>query len=155
MTHSASQSSARRRACLNLLALLLVFAVTTLACNVRRASAATRAPITVADFEAESYGDWRVTGDAFGDKPASATVPGGMGPVFNHKGAQLVNTYASPTRDGNAGVSRVYDRTLLHRLLHWRRRVPRRDGRRFICRGREGCERDGLVFGLSSRSRGA
>ena len=104
MTHSASQSSARRRACLNLLALLLVFAVTTLACNVRRASAATRAPITVADFEAESYGDWRVTGDAFGDKPASATVPGGMGPVFNHKGAQLVNTYASPMRDAATGT---------------------------------------------------
>ena len=34
-----------------------------------------RADILVADFEGDSYGDWKVTGAAFGPGPARGTLP--------------------------------------------------------------------------------
>ena len=31
--------------------------------------------ILIADFEGETYGQWKVTGDAFGSGPARGTLP--------------------------------------------------------------------------------
>lgn len=49
--------------------------------------------LLVADFEGDSYGDWKVTGKAFGDRPARGTLPNQM-PVTGFKGKGLVNSYA-------------------------------------------------------------
>ena len=39
---------------------------------------ASGADIVLADFEGESYGDWKVTGEAFGPGPAHRALPGQM-----------------------------------------------------------------------------
>ena len=49
--------------------------------------------ILVADFEGETYGEWKIEGKAFGDKPARGTLPNQM-PVSGFKGKGLVNSYA-------------------------------------------------------------
>ncbi len=49
--------------------------------------------ILIADFEGDSYGDWKVEGKAFGDKPARGTLPNQM-PVSGFKGKGLVNSFA-------------------------------------------------------------
>ena len=46
----------------------------------------------IADFEAESYGDWKSTGDAFGSGPAHGTLPN-QNLVTGYKGHGLVNSY--------------------------------------------------------------
>jgi len=60
------------------------------------ASLATRAcaaeDLLIADFEATTYGNWTVTGDAFGPGPARGTLPGQMA-VGGFKGQGLVNTF--------------------------------------------------------------
>ena len=48
--------------------------------------------IVVADFEGESYGKWRSSGEAFGAKPASGTLQMQL-PVPGFRGAGLVNSY--------------------------------------------------------------
>lgn len=48
--------------------------------------------ILIADFEGTDYGDWKVTGEAFGPGPARGTLPGQM-PVDGFKGKGLVNTF--------------------------------------------------------------
>ncbi len=48
--------------------------------------------IVIADFEQETYGDWKVTGTAFGPGPAAGTLAGQM-PVSGFQGKRLVNTY--------------------------------------------------------------
>jgi len=48
--------------------------------------------ILIADFEGQSYGDWKVTGEAFGPGPARGTLPGQMN-VSGFKGRGLVNSY--------------------------------------------------------------
>jgi fructan beta-fructosidase len=48
--------------------------------------------ILVADFEGETYGDWKVTGEAFGPGPAKGTLAGQMA-VSGFEGKRLVNTY--------------------------------------------------------------
>lgn len=55
----------------------------------------------VADFEANSYGKWRATGDAFGSAPATGTL-NGQQPVLGFKGDRLVNT--SRGGDGATGT---------------------------------------------------
>ncbi|MHB8898660.1 MAG: glycoside hydrolase family 32 protein [Thermoguttaceae bacterium] len=58
--------------------------------------------ILIADFEGESYGDWRVEGEAFGRRPAVANVsPGNR--VTGHWGKGLVNSYLG----GDAPVGRL------------------------------------------------
>ena len=47
-----------------------------------------RPDVLVADFEADTYGDWKVEGEAFGPGPA--------------KGKRLVNTFFK--RDGTVGT---------------------------------------------------
>jgi fructan beta-fructosidase len=48
--------------------------------------------ILIADFEGETYGDWKVTGEAFGPGPARGSLPNQM-PVTGYKGKGLVNSY--------------------------------------------------------------
>ncbi len=48
--------------------------------------------ILIADFEGDSYGQWKLTGDAFGDAPASGTLPRQM-PVDGFRGKRLVNSF--------------------------------------------------------------
>jgi fructan beta-fructosidase len=48
--------------------------------------------ILIADFEGETYGDWIVTGEAFGSGPARGTLPGQM-PVEGFEGRGLVNSF--------------------------------------------------------------
>lgn len=53
---------------------------------------AARPPIVFADFEAGDYGDWKVTGDAFGTGPASGTLPNQQ-QVGGFSGQRLVNSF--------------------------------------------------------------
>ena len=50
------------------------------------------AEIVVADFEAADYGDWTVTGKAFGSAPATGPGPG-QGTPHGFQGKGLVNTF--------------------------------------------------------------
>jgi fructan beta-fructosidase len=51
-----------------------------------------RPDIVFADFEGDDYGDWKVTGTAFGTGPAHGTLPGQM-PVTGFTGKGLVNSF--------------------------------------------------------------
>ncbi|HEO71481.1 MAG TPA: hypothetical protein ENN80_09465, partial [Candidatus Hydrogenedentes bacterium] len=57
----------------------------------------TRPEIVVADFEAEDYGNWKVTGEAFGSGPARGTLPGQQ-TVSGFVGKGLVNTFLGGDR---------------------------------------------------------
>src|SRR5690349_18518876 len=48
--------------------------------------------ILFADFEAETYGQWTTTGTAFGNGPATGTLPQQM-PVSGFAGKRLVNSF--------------------------------------------------------------
>ena len=48
--------------------------------------------IVIADFEGDTYGQWKVEGEAFGPGPAKGTLPGQM-PVSGFEGAKLVNSF--------------------------------------------------------------
>lgn len=48
--------------------------------------------VLVADFESEDYGQWTVTGEAFGPGPAAGTLPNQM-EVSGFQGSRLVNSY--------------------------------------------------------------
>ena len=48
--------------------------------------------LLIADFEGDTYGDWKVTGEAFGPGPAKGTLPNQMG-VSGFLGRGLVNTF--------------------------------------------------------------
>lgn len=48
--------------------------------------------LLIADFEQETYGSWKTTGEAFGDGPAQGTLPGQM-TVSGFKGKGLVNSF--------------------------------------------------------------
>jgi fructan beta-fructosidase len=56
------------------------------------AAAADRPDLLVADFEGETYGDWKTTGEAFGKGPARGTLPGQMA-VSGFLGKGLVNSF--------------------------------------------------------------
>jgi fructan beta-fructosidase len=55
--------------------------------------------LLLADFEGKDYGDWKVTGTAFGPGPARGTLPGQM-PVSGYLGNGLVNSFFG----GDAGT---------------------------------------------------
>jgi len=57
--------------------------------------------IVIADFEADNYGDWEVTGTAFGPGPARGTLPRQM-VVAGYVGERLVNSYYDG--DGSVGT---------------------------------------------------
>ncbi len=63
--------------------------------------AARRDEETFADFEAGTYGSWKVQGGGFGDGPARGTRPG-QNPVGGHLGGGLVNTFLP--NDGPQGT---------------------------------------------------
>lgn len=48
--------------------------------------------IVIADFEGDTYGDWKVSGDALGPGPARGTLSGQMH-VEGYRGQRLVNTF--------------------------------------------------------------
>ena len=48
--------------------------------------------ILIADFEQETYGEWKPEGEAFGSAPAQGTLPGQMA-VSGFKGQRLVNSF--------------------------------------------------------------
>ncbi|HEX3313708.1 MAG TPA: glycoside hydrolase family 32 protein, partial [Gemmataceae bacterium] len=58
-----------------------------------------RPDLLLADFEGETYGAWKTTGDAFGAGPARGTLPGQMH-VDGYKGRGLVNSF----RGGDGGI---------------------------------------------------
>lgn len=60
-----------------------------------------RPAVVLADFEGPDYGDWTVTGKAFGKKPAAGTLPNQQ-KVSGFLGKGLVNTYLG--RDGPQGT---------------------------------------------------
>src|SRR3954465_6340858 len=67
----------------------------TLACLLLTASsafAADRPDLLVGDFEGDTWGDWKATGEAFGKGPARGTLPGQM-PVTGYLGKGLVNSF--------------------------------------------------------------
>lgn len=53
--------------------------------------------VIVADFEAETYGTWKVEGEAFGSGPASGTLPGQQS-VSGFEGKRLVNSFHNGDR---------------------------------------------------------
>ncbi len=55
-------------------------------------TAADRSEIVVEDFEGDTYGQWKVTGEAFGKGPARGTLPGQMH-VSGYLGKGLVNSF--------------------------------------------------------------
>ena len=57
--------------------------------------------ILIADFEQSDYGDWVVSGEAFGPGPARGTLPGQM-QVSGFEGNGLVNTFYQG--DGTTGT---------------------------------------------------
>jgi hypothetical protein len=57
--------------------------------------------ILIADFEGTNYGNWKVTGEAFGPGPARGTLPGQMH-VDGFKGKGLVNSFFQG--DGTTGT---------------------------------------------------
>ena len=82
-----------------------------------------REPIVIADFEGDDYGKWKAEGKAFGDKPATGTLPGQQ-PVSGFQGRGLVNTFLegrSTAREVDLAV--VQDRAIFHQFSH-RRRTP-------------------------------
>lgn len=56
--------------------------------------------LLIADFEGPDWGDWTVTGTAFGAGPAQGTLPGQM-PVSGYLGHGLVNSFVGG--DGSTG----------------------------------------------------
>jgi len=58
--------------------------------------------ILIADFEGKTYGDWTVTGEAFGPGPARGRLPGQMNNLGGYKGKGLVNTFYKG--DGTTGT---------------------------------------------------
>ena len=60
-----------------------------------------RSDVLVADFEGDTYGNWKVEGEAFGPGPAKGTLPGQMH-VSGYKGKRLVNTFFN--RDRTVGT---------------------------------------------------
>ena len=68
---------------------MILASVVFLACF---AATAKETDIVFADFEGKDYGDWKVTGDAFGTGPAQGTLSGQM-KVTGFLGKGLVNSY--------------------------------------------------------------
>lgn len=56
-------------------------------------SGADPSDLLVADFESETYGDWKAEGTAFGPGPAKGTLPGQMH-VEGFEGERLINSFA-------------------------------------------------------------
>ena len=73
------------RACVVVVALVLVSGLPAVAANQAE-------DIVLADFEGETYGEWEVTGTAFGEGPAKGALPNQM-PVSGFVGERLANSF--------------------------------------------------------------
>ncbi len=69
-----------------------IVAVAFLACPAGARAAQNRQDVLIADFEGQTYGQWKAKGDAFGAGPAKGTLKGQMR-VSGYLGKGLVNTY--------------------------------------------------------------
>jgi fructan beta-fructosidase len=76
----------------SLLALALAGLTLTAKCGAAPSSSAHRPDIVIADFEGTNFGDWQVTGSAFGEAPARGTLPRQM-PVDGYLGGGFVSSY--------------------------------------------------------------
>ena len=83
---------------LHLSAILAVLIVTSSFALAKQDKA--RPDILIADFEGDTYGDWKVEGEAFGKAPAKGTLPRQQR-VSGFKGKGLVNTFFK--QDGTKG----------------------------------------------------
>ena len=70
-------------------------------------AAADRPDLLLADFEGDTYGDWKTTGDAFGKGPARGTLPGQM-PVSGYLGRGLVNSFNGGDKSTGTLTSPVF-----------------------------------------------
>jgi fructan beta-fructosidase len=75
-----------------LLALALAGLALTAKCGAAPSLSANRPDIVIADFEGTNFGDWQVTGSAFGVAPARGTLPSQM-PVDGYLGGGFVSSY--------------------------------------------------------------
>ena len=83
------------------LAMLLAFPVTAKVLAYETFRTDKKADILIADFEGSDYGNWQVSGEAFGDGPAQGTLSGQM-QVSGYSGSGLVNTFNNG--DGSTGT---------------------------------------------------
>src|SRR5262249_48681335 len=74
-------------------------------------------PEVFADFESGTYGDWKKTGDAFGDRPATGTLPHQQ-PVTGFGGKYLVNTFRGG--DQSTGTLTSPEFTVRRPYVHFR-----------------------------------
>lgn len=78
--------------CSVLVAVVAVVAVLLLVCVSGAGVVAAAEDLVLADFEGETYGEWQVTGAAFGSGPARGALPGQMS-VEGFAGGGLVNSF--------------------------------------------------------------
>jgi fructan beta-fructosidase len=71
---------------------LIAVLLMSVACPALHAAPVGSTDVLIADFEREDYGDWKVTGEAFGPGPAQGTLPGQMH-VDGFRGKRLVNSF--------------------------------------------------------------
>jgi sucrose-6-phosphate hydrolase SacC (GH32 family) len=72
--------------------------------------------ILLANFEARSYGTWKTQGEAFGNEPATGTLPNQM-PVSGYRGKGLANSYHGG--DDTTGKLTSPDFTIERRYLRF------------------------------------
>ena len=88
------------------------------------ACAQAREDILIADFEGDTYGDWKTTGTAFGPGPARGTLPGQMA-VSGFRGEGPGEFVPRRRRvDRHARLAAVRDQTAILELSDRRRKVP-------------------------------
>ncbi len=78
----------------------ILFTVITAVCDAAPAQQATGSDVLIADFESETYGDWKSEGEAFGSGPAEGDLAGQMH-VSGFHGKRLVNSFFKG--DGSTG----------------------------------------------------
>ena len=75
-----------------------------------------RPGIVIADFESETYGDWKVEGEAFGAGPATGSFPGQQ-PVTGFEGKRFVNSFNGG--DGATGKLTSPEFKIEHKFLNF------------------------------------
>lgn len=86
------------------------------ACGAATPADEDQADLVVADFEDDTYGEWKATGEAFGPGPARGALPGQM-PVSGFEGQGLVNSFFNG--DGATGTLRSPEFKIKRRYLNF------------------------------------
>ena len=77
--------------------------------------------IVIADFESETFGEWKVEGPAFGPGPASGSVSG-QGPVTGFRGKRFANSFhGTDVSTGKLTSPEFKIKAQVHRFPDWRR----------------------------------